>query len=196
MNERAIVPVAAGAQRRCVGTLIAAFADDPVARWLFPEPGQYLDHFPRLVGAFAEPALEAGTAFQVDGFAGAAVWLAPGQEPDEDALAEAIGQGVSAERQAAVLELLGRMAEAHPKEAHWYLPLIGVEPAYQGRGYGSALLSQVSKVCDREGLPAYLEATSPANVALYRRHGFRPLGLIQAQGSPPLVSMEREPGVA
>jgi GNAT superfamily N-acetyltransferase len=185
--------VCPGEQDRCVDTLVDAFADDPVARWLFPQSNQYLEHFPKLVNAFAEVAVSRGTAWEIDGFSGTAVWLAPGSEPDEVALAEAVGEGVPVDRQPGVFELLGRMAEAHPQGAHWYLPLIGVEPRRQGLGYGSALLAEVARICDRDGLPAYLEATSPGNVALYRRHGFRPLGSLQAADSPPLVRMERPP---
>jgi GNAT superfamily N-acetyltransferase len=196
MNARTIAPVRPGEQPRCIGTLVSAFADDPVARWVFSEPGRYLDYFPRVLQSFAAVALRDGTAWEVDGFSGTAVWLAPGQEPDEEGLASAVAEGVPGARQAEVFELLEQMAESHPRGPHWYLPFIGVEPARQGRGCGSALLSRMTRVCDQEGLPAYLEATRPANVALYRRHGFRPLGVLQAGDSPPLVRMERNPRLA
>jgi RimJ/RimL family protein N-acetyltransferase len=65
-----------------------------------------------------------------------------------------------------------QMAEFHPQEPHWYLPLLGVDPMKQGRGYGSALLVHALERCDRDRLPAYLEASSPRNKALYERHGF------------------------
>jgi GNAT superfamily N-acetyltransferase len=193
MNKRTIASVRPGEQDRCVGTLVDAFADDPVARWLFPQSNQYVENFPKLVNAFATVAVSRGTAWEIDGFAGTAVWLAPGREPDEAALAEAVGEGVLADRKRGAFELLERMAEVHPQGPHWYLPLIGVEPRRQGLGYGSALLSEVARICDREGLPAYPEATSPSNVALYHRHGFRPLGSLQAGDSPPLIRMERPP---
>lgn len=193
MNVRTIAPAGPDARPRCIATLVPAFADDPVARWVFPEPGQYLRYFPKIVGGFADVALKDGSAWEVDGFSGAAVWLAPGREPAEEALVEAVAEGVPRPRQAGVFDLFQRMAESHPEGPHWYLPLIGVEPARQGLGYGSSLLRSMSRVCDREGLPAYLEATSPANVALYRRHGFRPSGVLRSGDSPPLVRMERQP---
>ena len=65
--------------------------------------------------------------------------------------------------------------EAIIPRAHWYLPLIGVDPFHQRKGYGSALLRHVLRLCDRDGTPAYLESTNPANVPLYERHGFRVL---------------------
>jgi ribosomal protein S18 acetylase RimI-like enzyme len=84
-----------------------------------------------------------------------------------------------------------QMAKLHPKEPHWYLPLIGVDPAHQGRGHGDALLQYALQRFDREGLPAYLESTNPRNISLYRRHGFEEVGTIQAGSSPTLVPMLR-----
>ena len=87
--------------------------------------------------------------------------------------------------------LFERMAGFRPREPHWYLPLIGVDPAHQGKGCGAALLSFALASCDRDHLPAYLESTNPRNVSLYKRHGFEPLGTIQVGQSPPLVPMLR-----
>jgi ribosomal protein S18 acetylase RimI-like enzyme len=91
---------------------------------------------------------------------------------------------------AAVFE---QMAKFHPQEPHWYLPLIGVDPAHQGKGYGDALMSYALDRCDRERVPAYLESSNPRNVSFYRRHGFEPVGTIQAGSSPTLVPMVRRP---
>jgi GNAT superfamily N-acetyltransferase len=86
---------------------------------------------------------------------------------------------------------MGQMAEFHPQEPHWYLPLIGVDTTKQGQGYGSALLVHALARCDEDGLPAYLEASSPRNKVLYARHGFEEIGVIQAGSSPPMWPMLR-----
>ena len=52
-----------------------------------------------------------------------------------------------------------QMARHHPSEPHWYLPLIGVDPAHRGKGLGGALLSHALTACDREGSLAYLESS-------------------------------------
>ncbi len=77
-------------------------------------------------------------------------------------------------------------------EPHHYLPYIGVAPEAQGRGLGSALMRPILDRCDEERLPAYLEATSERNAALYERLGFE----LRAGGSPPLWLMVRPPGGA
>ena len=91
------------------------------------------------------------------------------------------------------LTVFEQMAQVHPAGEHWFLPLIGVDPVAQGRGLGSALLRHGLAPCDRDGLPAYLEATSPGNRALYERHGFRVIEVLQAGSSPPMWAMLREP---
>jgi hypothetical protein len=51
----------------------------------------------------------------------------------------------------------------------------------------------MTAVCDRETLPAYLEATSPRSVPLYQRHGFEIVGAISVEGSPIITPMLRKP---
>ena len=85
------------------------------------------------------------------------------------------------------------MDALHPLEPHWHLPLIGVDPAHQGKGIGSALLSHILDVCDAQNVSAYLEATSPQNVPLYERHGFEAVGSIQVADSPQIIPMLHKP---
>ena len=80
----------------------------------------------------------------------------------------------------------------HPREPHWYLPLIGVDPFQQGSGLGSALMRHALARCDREGKPAFLESSNPKNVSLYERNGFEMLGRIQVGASPILFPMLRK----
>ena len=88
--------------------------------------------------------------------------------------------------------MFGEMAAYHPREPHWYLPTIGVEPDLHRRGLGSALLREALKRCDQEHKPTDLESSNPANTALYQRHGFVALGVIRAAQSPPMVPMMRD----
>ena len=183
---------AATAQDRAIDALVLAFCADPVARWTWPDPHGYLVHFPRFARAFGGQAFDHASAHGVADYAGAALWLPPDVGPDEAVLAKLIESTAPAHLHGDVFGLLEAMGRYHPNEPHWYLPLIGVDPSQQGRGYGAALLRHALARCDRDGVPAYLESTNPKNVPLYERHGFEVLGTIQAGSSPPLSPMLRK----
>ena len=176
---------------RVTAVMTVAFMADPAMRWLYPDPGQYLASFPALVGAFGARAFVDGAAHEVAECAGAAIWLRPGIEADEAALGRVLETTVDAARAPAVFALLGRLARCHPTEPHWYLPFIGVDAPRQRHGLGSALLRHALAHVDRDGSRAYLETANPANVALYRRHGFEIVETIQLPSAPTLFAMIR-----
>jgi len=105
------------------------------------------------------------------------------------ALARTYGRGLPR-----ALKGMAAMDAVHPHEPHYYLPIIGVDPAAQGQGIGSSLLRPVLERADREGMPAYLEATTPRNRALYARHGFEDVDVLHLPyDGPPMWRMWREP---
>jgi GNAT superfamily N-acetyltransferase len=152
-----------------------------------------LEAFPRFARAFGGGAIDHGTAQYYEGFSGVAFWLSPGAAPDEESLTKVVENTVADERKAAMFSMFEQMDALHPKKAHWHLPLIEVDPAYQGKGIGSALLSHVLNLCDVQKVSAYLEATSPRNVPLYERCGFEAVGSIQVADSPEIIPMFRKP---
>ena len=89
--------------------------------------------------------------------------------------------------------VFGEMASYRPEGDCWYLPLIGVDPAHQGRGLGSMMLKHALSIIDEKGLPAFLESSNPANISLYERHGFEVVGRIQVGSSPAVHPMHRAP---
>ncbi|MGH2352884.1 MAG: GNAT family N-acetyltransferase [Chloroflexota bacterium] len=178
---------------RVIAVVTLAFSADPAARWAYREPQHYWRYWPEFVKAFGGRAFEHGTAHYADGYAGAALWLPPGVKPDDDALASLLERSLAERDQEEVYAVLEQMGAYHPNEPHWYLPLIGVDPPRQGRGYGTALLRHALALCDRDGKLAYLESTNPANNPLYERHGFEVVGRIQVGASPPIWPMVRKP---
>jgi GNAT superfamily N-acetyltransferase len=142
---------------------------------------------------FAGRAFAHRSAFCTQDYQGAALWLPPGVESDDAAVEAVLQSTVRPETRDDLYAMLEQMGQFHPIEPHWYLPLIGVDPAAQGRGYGALLMKGILDQCDAQALPAYLEATSPRNVPLYQRHGFEVVGTIQIGTSPPLVPMYRKP---
>ncbi len=57
-------------------------------------------------------------------------------------------------------------------DPHWYLFLLGIDPASQGRGLGGLLLQPVLARADVAHLPCYLETNNPSAVRFYQKHGF------------------------
>ena len=180
-------------QDAVASVVVLAFSADPMARWSWPSSHEYLVNFPRLVKAFAEKAFTQSSAYFVEGYQGVALWLPPGTGPDEAAVTAITRDSIAASLQRDMLAIFERMADYHPPEPHWFLPLLSVDPMHQGKGYGSALLQPVLERCDREKKLAYLESSNPRNIPLYQRHGFEILGRIQSGSSPTVVPMLRKP---
>ena len=171
---------------RFEAAMTMAFSADPAARWAWPDPLQFINTFMPLVTLFGGKSFEHGSAYVIGDFFGVAQWLPPGVQPDDGPIGELFEQNMSEPKLSEVLFLFEQMAGFHPHEPHWYVPLIGVDPVFQGRGYGAQLMRHGLAACDRDQVPAYLEATSPANRPLYERHGFRVLGEIRSGNSPPM----------
>jgi ribosomal protein S18 acetylase RimI-like enzyme len=171
--------------------LTRAFIADPVARWFFPELERYRTAFPTMARHFCGDAIQHRTAFVSEDRAAGALWHDPFSAPDEDALAAFLDETVAPDRKTAAFAVLAAMDDCHPKEAHWYLPMIGVIPTLQRRGHGSALMRQALRLCDQTGMPAYLEATTRRSVAFYQKHGFQVSGEIAVGDCPPLYPMMR-----
>jgi ribosomal protein S18 acetylase RimI-like enzyme len=171
-------------------TLAGAFHDDPVFTWWIADEARRREILPEFFRIVAEASLAGGGLYATDDAASGAVWAPPEAEDDEEmvgALAEVSGE--YAERLFEVFEL---MMEQHPTEPHWYLFFLGTRPGFQSRGLGSAVMRPVLEICDEQGLPAYLEATTERNRALYGRHGFEVVGEIRLPGGPSLWPMWRE----
>ena len=191
------VTLAAADDAVMIGRVLAeAFYDDPVGRWLDPNDETRATRLERVFELWATAfTLPHGEVLRV-GEAGAALWLPPGrwQVPPLVLLRHLPHLGrIFGRRTALLLRGQNRLERHHPREAHWYLPLIGVAAAEQGRGVGSALLGAVLERCDRDGIPAYLEATCERNRDLYARHGFDLRGELQLPDGPQLWPMWREP---
>lgn len=176
-----------------IAAVVLAFGADPAARWTWPDPRQYLMHFPSFVKALGGRAFDHGGAHCADDYSGAALWLPPGIEPDEDAVTSLLRRTGAASVQDDLLGVFERMARYHPSEPHWFLPFIGIDPSRQGRGYGGALMQHALATCDRDRALAYLESSNPKNIPFYEEHGFELLGTIQVGTSPPIFPMLRKP---
>ncbi|MER6982512.1 GNAT family N-acetyltransferase [Streptomyces carpinensis] len=182
-----------------VRLLDEAFQDDPVSGWVFPGEEYRRATHHRLMAAFTDVVFAEGWIDVAEDGSACALWLsvpaghAPegGDGPDEAVLLrEAVDPA-----NLRVEEITRMMAESHPADrAHAYLWMIGVVPDRQGEGLGGALIQHVLDRCDREGLPAYLEASSARSTKLYERLGFAFTGrTLDIPDGPRMWPMWREP---
>ncbi|HVG18187.1 MAG TPA: AraC family transcriptional regulator, partial [Blastocatellia bacterium] len=103
-------------QEQAIAVIVLAFATDPVTRWAYPDPHQYLSYFPDLVSAFGGNAFEHGTGYYADGFSGAALWLPPEVHPREEEMMALLKRTVPERNQEEVFSVLEQMGGHHPTE--------------------------------------------------------------------------------
>jgi GNAT superfamily N-acetyltransferase len=178
--------------------LALAFADDPAWAHLLPEDAtraeRLLVFFTAEIGNLVPEHRELWVA--EDG-SGAAIWAHPGRwrVPLVRTLRPARRMtAVFGARLPLATWTQLRLERRHPPSKHWYLHYLGVEPRRQGRGLGGDLLRPVLELCDRQGTPSYLEASTERNRALYERHGFDLSETFSMPAAgPPLRKMWRDP---
>jgi ribosomal protein S18 acetylase RimI-like enzyme len=189
----AVIVAKRSEESRIASLMTLAFANDPVMRYIYPDQLQFLIHFPEFVRLFGGKAFDHGSAHMTEDGFGAALWLPPDEQPDENALVGLVKRSAADSAMAELFQVFQQMNSYHPEEPHWYLPLIGVDPLYQGAGVGSALLTHALAICDREKRLAYLESSNPKGPPLYHRHGFEVLGAIDVGAHPTIIPMLRKP---
>jgi GNAT superfamily N-acetyltransferase len=178
--------------------LARAFFDDPVMSWLLPRDARRARGLPVVFEMeLTNVHLPHGEVYTTAQLSGGALWAPPGKWRTPPAsllralprLALALGSRIPV-----ALRTIMAMERVHPKEPHWYLAVLGTEPASQGKGVGSALMAPVLQRCDREGVAAYLESSKQSNIPFYARHGFEVTGTVSLPGGgPPVWPMWREP---
>ncbi len=178
---------------RLKAVFAAAFYEDPLIDWMMPDERSRERRLRRFFEIeLRHIAIVRGAVWTLTDFSGAAMSNPPGawRHPWRAFLLEGKNFGTRMPRAA---RLLATMRRHHPRHPHYYFRDIGVLPEMQGRGIGRALMRPTLERCDREGLPAYLEATSERSASLYARLGFEAKGELRVAGSPPLWPMLRSP---
>lgn len=173
------------------GVYAEAFYDDPIVKWMIPDERSRRRRLRRFFAIeLRHIALPRGAVWMSTDLSGAAMSTAPGgwRLPLRAFLLEGTTFGKWQHR-------AGRLAVAmqrhHPRQPSYHFRDIGVLPEKQGQGLGSALMRPTLDRCDREGLPAYLEATSERSAALYERLGFQLTDELRVGNSPPVWLMLR-----
>jgi ribosomal protein S18 acetylase RimI-like enzyme len=154
-----------------------------------------------LYGAILRDTLRHGEVHVSAGLEGACCWLPPGvglptfaREARAGMLGLPLGFGWAGfQRLVDFDHVQRRLHEQYAAGPHWFLATIGVDPAHQGRGIGSALMAPVLARADEQRAPCYLETHTTDNVRLYERHGFHVMQHVENPTSVSLWAMLRSP---
>ncbi|MDW5597856.1 GNAT family N-acetyltransferase [Conexibacter stalactiti] len=179
-------------------TLASAFHDDPIARWACASERVRPSVLERFYAIRLRQVLRHDEIWVEDGVLGGALWLPPElwrtSAREDVRLARSLVHPRLLPRLPLVMYGFTGIERRHPETPpHWYLAVLGTDPAAQGRGIGSALLAPVLERCDEDGIGAYLESSKEENVAFYARHGFRVTEVVTLPRGPRAWLMWREP---
>jgi GNAT superfamily N-acetyltransferase len=183
--------------------LARSFDDSPLFEFLFPNgPARLKINAGAFRGTLLDalPFNEVHVAVAGSDVLGAACWLPPEGYP------------MTARRRVWILARLAKLVpwaatrlpdsmrylratdRVHPKDLHWYLAILGVDPRHQGEGLGGRLIDHTLDRLDVEGLPAYLETDKERNLAWYARRRFELREILHpVRSGPPVWTMWRDP---
>ena len=169
-----------------------AFFHYPVMVSHWPDPARRARYLEWYLGCALSYGLRYGQVYTTRDLAGLALWLPPGQTHftlwryiRAGFLLTPLLMGI---RQSFALAMQQDDAaqKVHAEIApgpHWYLWMLGVDPAQQGKGIGGLLMRPALEQADRQHLPSYLETHDEKNVPFYLKHGFDLLRTEQVPGS-------------
>ncbi len=186
-----------------------AFINDPPFKMILPDVTEPVERARRLAMVF-EVALgiqrKAGQpvfGVMMDGkVVGAAVVEGAGHTsimqtivsglPGLPKLVSAVGAGGTVR----AIRLMDELSRNHPPEPHIYLNFLGVDPDYQSKHCGTALLEHLKQLAaDRSSLcGVYLETATEANVAYYQARQYELIGEIRPLGVKMWRMLQRRRG--
>jgi len=95
MGARFVRTATADDKTAILNVVLLAFAADPFARWVSPDPSKYVSFSPEFAGAFGGKGFAHNSVDVIDdgtGPLGVGMWLPPGVEPDGERMEAIIGE--------------------------------------------------------------------------------------------------------
>jgi ribosomal protein S18 acetylase RimI-like enzyme len=181
-----VITLATPADReRVIGSLVAAFANDPVLRHLFPDDATYPRYAAAFFGHLFDKRVRQKTIWTIGRGGSVAMWDAPAAKDapaTEDGPPDAsLATLLPADALARVNSYDEALHAALPPTPFWYLGVLGTHPDHAGRRWGHAVMRAGLRRAAEDGLPAILETGNPANVEVYRRAGWEVLHAVPAE---------------
>jgi GNAT superfamily N-acetyltransferase len=182
---------------------VRAFDDDPFFSYLFPKTRQRhrsVGLLHRYVMSHLGAIAVTRTALLDGKVVGVAMWIPPGKWPYPAMIQvrQTLGAIHAFLPDVSSLGRGGRILrvveQSHPRIPQWYLQLLMVDPDVQRQGIGGLLQVPTLEVCDRDGLPAWLETQKHENLAYYARFGFDVVHEHHpVEDGPSMWSLRRDP---
>jgi len=176
-------------------TLARAFHDDPLICFLLRDEARRPAAMPKLFKMLFKLGLPHGACDVTTGYEAVALWRPPGAWhipfhqyiTNGAAFIDIFGLG-------GALQVMGAMdviEKRHPHEPHWYLQVLGTDPARQGKGYGGVAIRRQLALADAAGKPCYLESSKDSNIPIYKNFGFEVTGELTLPNGPTIWPMWR-----
>lgn len=184
---------------RALTSVVAAFAADPVLRWVWPDDGRYAACAPGFFGLLIDLRLAGGEVWTAGGGDAVAMWDPPGGlyvTPADDPWPP-MQESFTAVERSRWADFDAALAVPAGAPPYWYLGVLATAPDRQGQGLGTAVLAPILAAADRAGLAAWLETGSEANLRFYGRLGFLSQREVDLPGGGPRCwLLRREPEVS
>ena len=204
MSESNLYPIQAEDVSKAVKVLKNAFEGDPLWSKVFnddPHPEQSLTSFftiPILYGLVFGKVYAPSKEIE-----GVAIWV-PGKKSYMTMLrlirCKALSHGIKIGRSTMKnMSVFSKKVEPDRKKRmkgkeYTYLTAIGVDPSFQGKGYGTLLINNIKEESDQLGHDLYLETESEENVTFYEKRGFHMLQKVHLEKlGVPIWQMLRPP---
>lgn len=165
--------------------LAAAFHDYPWTRWSIPAEG-YSERLEELQRLYLTHALDHGLVLVESRLHAVAAFLPPDAPPPAEAIQARVAT-LLGER----LDSLAALSLPQPPHGAWTLETVGVDPALQGSGLGTAVIAAGLRVIDQRASPLALETSAEQNERLYQRLGFTTIATSIVPDGPVVYSMAR-----